>query len=124
MIFYYDQIVKIQITCYRVDMWQENSKILFECRVKETGAVCLAGGWIELRQEEKGPGSSPSLDLKSENIFKQLTERLKAKPGRLKIIAFIGKQMFFRIITFKHFQLFIVFRACCKSRSYLPLDHH
>ena len=105
-------------------MWQENSKILFECRVKETGAVCLAGGWIELRQEENGPGSSPSLDLKSENIFKQLTERLKAKPGRHWIVAFIRKQMFFRIIALKKSQRFVGFRACCKSRSYLPLDHH
>ena len=63
-------------------MWQEGGKILFECRVKETGAVCLTGGWIELRQEKKGPSSNPSLELKSENIFKQLTERLKAKPGK------------------------------------------
>ena len=63
-------------------MWKEGSKILFECKVKETGALCLTGGWIELRHDGKEVMSStPKLGLKSESIFDELTARLKAKPG-------------------------------------------
>ena len=68
-------------------MWQEGSKILFECKVKETGSVCLTGGWIELRgQAPVVQGSNLSLGLKSEDIFKELSARLKAKPGETFII--------------------------------------
>ena len=63
-------------------MWRDGTKILFECKVKETGAACLTGGWVELR-EDAGLGSSPSPPsaLKCDKIFQQLGERLKAKPG-------------------------------------------
>jgi len=68
----------------RVDMWKEGSKILFECKVKETGTLCLTGGWIELRNDGKEVQSSnPKLGLKSESIFDELTARLKAKPGNI-----------------------------------------
>ena len=54
-------------------MWKEGSKILFECKVKETGALCLTGGWIELRYDGKEVMSStPKLGLKSESIFDEL----------------------------------------------------
>ncbi len=64
-------------------MWKEGSKILFECKVKETGSLCLTGGWIELRHDgmEGVQSSTPKLGLKSESIFNELTARLKAKPG-------------------------------------------
>jgi hypothetical protein len=62
-------------------MWKDGSKVLFECKVKETGTACLTGGWVELRQDP-GPGSNPGQPvLKSEAIFQQLDDKLKSKPG-------------------------------------------
>ncbi len=77
-------LIKMYLLNNRVDMWKEGTKILFECKVKETGTLCLTGGWIELRNDEKEVQSSnPKLGLKSESIFDELTARLKAKPGNI-----------------------------------------
>ncbi len=31
-------------------MWDEGDKIIYECKVQETGKTCLTGGWVQLDQ--------------------------------------------------------------------------
>ena len=33
-------------------MWRDGSKILFECKVNETGAAALTGGWAHLNDDQ------------------------------------------------------------------------
>jgi len=37
----------------RTEIWKENEdKLFFRCKVKETDEPCITGGWVKLTQQE------------------------------------------------------------------------
>ena len=36
----------------RTSSWWEGDRVIFQTSVAETGATCLAGGWVQLRAAE------------------------------------------------------------------------
>ena len=36
----------------RTSSWREGDRVIFQTSVAETGATCLAGGWVQLRAAE------------------------------------------------------------------------
>lgn len=42
------------------EMWKEGTKVIFQCKVKETGKLCLSGAGAELLEQEGKADVSPS----------------------------------------------------------------
>lgn len=57
-------------------MWKEGNKIIFTCKVKETGKLCLSGAGAELVT-----GKSPSLVSESEDVAQQEVEEDESQDG-------------------------------------------
>ncbi|XP_071540167.1 peroxisomal multifunctional enzyme type 2 isoform X2 [Panulirus ornatus] len=61
-----------------VDMWKEGSRVFFNSVVKETGKVCLTGGYVDIVDEDSAP---THLQLASSVVFQEISQRLASAPG-------------------------------------------
>ncbi|XP_076859616.1 peroxisomal multifunctional enzyme type 2 [Brachyhypopomus gauderio] len=74
-------------------MWKEGNRIHFECKVKETGAVVLAGAYIDLHPASDASTVSAETEvLQSDLVFAEIGRRIKDLGGELvkKVNAIFG----------------------------------
>jgi len=69
----------------QTDMWKEELRIYFNCKVVETGKFCLTGGYIDLFPSVNNNSSNIELEIKDlpsnevDDIFTSISQRLSSK---------------------------------------------
>ncbi|XP_061585399.1 peroxisomal multifunctional enzyme type 2 [Cololabis saira] len=63
----------------QTEMWKEGNRVYMECKVKETGAVALAGAYVDLHDtSDASPENPPQGEgLQSELVFAEIGRRVK-----------------------------------------------
>jgi 3-hydroxyacyl-CoA dehydrogenase/3a,7a,12a-trihydroxy-5b-cholest-24-enoyl-CoA hydratase len=71
----------------QTDMWKEGNRIHFQCKVVESGKVCLSDSYVDLHGVSPAPTSAvePS-SLASAKIFDDIKKRIAANPSAAKKI--------------------------------------
>ncbi|XP_060062745.1 peroxisomal multifunctional enzyme type 2-like [Ylistrum balloti] len=71
------------------DMWKEGNRVMFQCKVAESGDICLSGGYMDFHAASAASASAvpPQVSgLKSDMIFEEIGRRAKDEPGMVKKI--------------------------------------
>nr|AGC26171.1 17beta-HSD4 [Azumapecten farreri] len=70
------------------DMWKEGNRVMFQCKVAESGDVCLSGGYIDFHAAPAASATTAApqvaTDLKSDLIFEEIGRRAKDEPAMVK----------------------------------------
>lgn len=64
----------------QTDMWKRGNRVFVQCKVVETGKVCLTGAYIDLNEGERvgaAQASASGLDLQSDLVFLEIQKRLQ-----------------------------------------------
>lgn len=74
----------------QTDMWKEGSRVFFQCKVVETGKVCLSGAYVDLNEGGDSAGASDGTSqepaLQSDLMFQAIQGRLDSSPDLAKKI--------------------------------------
>ncbi|XP_060596091.1 peroxisomal multifunctional enzyme type 2-like isoform X2 [Ruditapes philippinarum] len=74
----------------QTDMWKDGNRVLFQCKVVETGAVCLMGGYVDLYEGagDAKPATQPSSgsNMKSDAVFEGMKQQLASRKDLVKKI--------------------------------------
>jgi len=66
-------------------MWKESSRVYLQCKIVETGKLCLSGAYVDLYEDKLGQVSG-SVTLKSDTLFQLAEEKVKARPDLVQTI--------------------------------------
>ncbi|XP_061116821.1 peroxisomal multifunctional enzyme type 2 [Conger conger] len=70
----------------QTEMWKEGNRIHIQCKVKETGAVVLTGGYVDLHSTEDSATPEKLAEaggLQSDLVFEEIGRRVKAMGAEL-----------------------------------------
>lgn len=72
----------------KVDMWREGNRIHFETSVVETGKVCIAGAYVDLKEVRPAVLTNrlSAMGLESDAIFQFIIEKIKESPEKAKAV--------------------------------------
>lgn len=70
----------------QTDMWKEGNRVFIQCKVAETGSVCLTNSYIDLNESAgtQADAAEATLSLQSEVIFGEIAKRVAASPALAK----------------------------------------
>lgn len=67
----------------RTDMWKRDNRVFIQCKVVESGKVCLSGAYIDLHdggQTVSKDAGSAAMDLQSDLVFLEIQRRIQETP--------------------------------------------
>lgn len=69
-----------------VDMWKEGSRVYFTCTVKDTGKVCLTGGYVDIIDQTPSTSAGSGVSSTAESrvacagLFEEMTKKVADTP--------------------------------------------